>query len=98
MKLDRKPGDGREPEVLLGDTRFASLLSASEWSALSPEVRSRFSKRVADEKSVVYAGEIVEARFSIWGWLLAQAARVIGGPLPLHADTNVPAVVTVTED
>lgn len=98
MKLDRKPGDGKEPEVLLGDTRFAALLSTGEWNALSPEVRNRFSKRVADEKSVVYAGEVIEARFSIWGWLLAQTARVIGGPLPLHADTHVPAVVTVTED
>jgi hypothetical protein len=98
MKLDRKPRDGKEPELLLGDTRFASLLSASEWYALSAEVRSRFSKRLSNEKSVVYAGEIVEACFSIWGWLLAQAARVIGAPLPLYADTNVPAVVTVTED
>ena len=98
MKLDRKPGDGKTPEVLLGDTRFAALLSAEEWNALSPEVRNRFSNRVADEKSIVYAGEVIEARFSTWGWLLAQAARVIGAPLPLRADTHVPAVVTVTED
>ena len=98
MKLDRKPGDGKTPEVLLGDTRFAALLSTEEWNALSPEVRNRFSKRVADEMSVVYAGEVIDARFSVWGWLLAQAARLIGAPLPLHADTHVPAVVTVTED
>jgi hypothetical protein len=98
MKLDRKPGDGKEPEVLLGDTRFAALLTVDEWNALSGDVRHRFSKRVADEKSIVYAGEVVEARFSIWGWLLAQAVRMIGAPLPLHADTGVPAVVTVTED
>ena len=98
MKANRKPGDGRKPEVLLGDTRFAALLSAEEWNALSSEVRHRFSKRVANERSVVYAGEIVEARFSLCGWLLAQAARIIGAPLPLYADTNVPAVVTVTED
>jgi hypothetical protein len=98
MKLDRKPGDGKEPELLLGDTRFAALLTMDEWNALSGDVRHRFSKRVADEKSVVYAGEVVEARLSVWGWLLAQAVRVIGAPLPLHADTGVPAVVTVTED
>ena len=98
MKPDRRPGDGKQPELLLGDTRFAALLTADEWNALSSDVRRRFSKRVANEKSVVYAGEVVEARFSIWGWLLAQAVRVIGAPLPLHADTNVPAVVTVTED
>jgi hypothetical protein len=98
MKLDRKPGDGKAPELHLGDTRFAALLTAEEWNALSREVRNRFSKRVANERSVVYAGEVVEARFSLPGWLLAQAARVIGAPLPLYADTNVPAVVTVTED
>jgi hypothetical protein len=98
MKPDRRPGDGKEPELLLGDTRFAALLTADEWNALSGEVRHRFSKRVANERSVIYAGEVVEARFSLWGWLLAQAARIIGAPLPLHADTGVPAVVSVTED
>lgn len=98
MKPNRKPSDGKDPELLLGDTRFAALLTAEEWNALSREVRHRFSKRVANEKSVVYAGQIVEARFSIWGRLLAHAVRIIGAPLPLHDDTNVPAVVTVTED
>jgi hypothetical protein len=98
MKLHRKPADGNEPELLLGDTRFRALLTENEWYALSSEVRKRFSKRVANERSVIYAGEVVEAEFSVWGWLLAQAARVIGAPLPLHADIGVPAVVTVTED
>ena len=32
------------------------------------------------------------------GWWLAQAARLIGGPLPLSRDAHVPSVVTVTED
>jgi hypothetical protein len=98
VKLDRKPGDGREPELLLGDTRFRALLSEHEWNALSSDVCSRFSKRVANERSAIYAGEVVDVQFSIWGWLLAQAVRLIGAPLPLYADTNVPAVVTVTED
>jgi Domain of unknown function (DUF4166) len=48
--------------------------------------------------SVTYKGEVVECRMSRWGWLLAQALRVIGAPLPLCRDTFVPAVVTVTED
>jgi len=98
MKPDRKPQDGRKPELSLGDTRFRALLTEAEWNALSPEVRRRFSKRVADEKSIIYTGEVVEARFSIFGRLLAQAARVIGAPLPLYSDTGVAAVVTVTED
>lgn len=98
MKPDRKPQDGRKPELSLGDTRFRALLTEAEWNALSSEVRRRFSKRVADEKSIIYTGEVVEARFNLWGRLLAQAARVIGAPLPLHSDTGVAAVVTVTED
>ena len=98
MKPNRKPQDGRKPELSLGDTRFRALLTEAEWNALSPEVRRRFSKRVADESSIIYTGEVVEARFNIWGRLLAQAARVIGAPLPLHSDTGVAAVVTVTED
>ena len=32
------------------------------------------------------------------GWWLAQAARLIGGPLPISRDAHVPSVVTVTED
>jgi len=32
------------------------------------------------------------------GWLLAQAARLIGAPLPLGRDTGVPATVCITED
>src|SRR5262245_27685013 len=98
MKPGRKPGDGREPELLVGDTRFRALLTEDEWNALSSDVRLRFSKRVADEKSAIYTGEVVDVQFSIFGWLLAQAVRLIGAPLPLYADTNVPAVVTVTED
>ena len=98
MKPDRKPQDGKLPELSLGDTRFRALLTEAEWNALSPEVRRRFSKRVADQSSIVYTGEVAEARFSIWGRLLAQAVRMIGAPLPLHSDTGIAAVVTVTED
>ena len=98
MKLDLRPAEARGPELLLGDARFRALLTADEWRSLSSDVRQRFSKRVANECSVVYAGEVVEVHFSACGWLLAQAVRLIGAPLPLHADTGVPAVVTVTED
>ena len=41
---------------------------------------------------------MVEVRFSRAGWWLAQIARLIGGPLPISADTQVPSIVTVTED
>jgi hypothetical protein len=58
----------------------------------------RFSKRLADGKTAIYVGEVVEVSFSRIGWWLAQIARLIGGPLPTGGDTHVPSIVTVTED
>jgi hypothetical protein len=40
----------------------------------------------------------VECRLSAAGWLLAQLGRLIGAPLPLSGDADVPACVSVTED
>jgi hypothetical protein len=88
-------GDVAEP---LGDLRFRSLLPDAEWARLPPAVRRRFSKRLAAGGTAVYTGEVVEARMSRAGWLLAQALRLIGGPLPTGCDAGVPAVVSVTED
>lgn len=82
----------------LGDTRFRALLRKQDWNALPAPVRRRFSKRLAGGDSVVYAGEVTETWVTTAGWLLAQAARLIGGPLPLFREVDVPAVVTVTED
>ena len=47
---------------------------------------------------MVYVGEVIETQMSRAGWWLAQAARLIGGPLPISRDIHVPSVVTVTED
>ena len=82
----------------LGDLRFRSLLSHDDWAALPQGTRRRFSKRVADGKTVVYAGEVVETEMNFAGWVFAQIARLAGGPLPLYRDAHVPAVVSVTED
>lgn len=82
----------------LADMRFRALLGADNWARLPLAVRARFSKRLEGTVSVTYVGEVVECRMSRLGWLLAQALRVIGAPLPLSRDTFVPAVVTVTED
>jgi hypothetical protein len=82
----------------IGDLRFRSLLTADEWIALPFPVRRRFSERVADGKTVLYVGEVVECALSPVGLLFAQAARLCGGPLPLSSETRLPAVVTVTED
>ena len=82
----------------LGDLRYRALLSADDWEALPLPVRRRFSKRLAGGKTIVYAGRVLETRMSRIGWWLAQALRLVGAPLPLAAERDQPAVVTVTEE
>lgn len=82
----------------LHDLRFSALLGAIAWSRLPAAVRYRFSKRLGPGMAVTYVGTVVESRQRWAGKLLAQACRLIGGPLPLGDNTGVPAVVTVTED
>lgn len=82
----------------LGDLRFRALLGPAQWAALAPAIRGRFSKRLADSRTALYAGEISETRMTRIGWLLAQAARLVGGPLPLDRHAGQPATVAVTED
>jgi hypothetical protein len=86
------------PKSELGDVRFRALMSEADWVSLPRAIRRRFSKRLAGGRTIVYAGEILESWTSRAGWWLAQAARLIGGPLPLTPDAHVPSVVTVTED
>jgi hypothetical protein len=92
-KIDVRPG-----KVDLGDVRFRALLSDVDWERLPPATRQRFSKRLADGRTAIYVGEVQEACFGWTGWWFAQAARLIGGPLPTGAETRVPMIVTVTED
>ena len=82
----------------LVDLRFRALMPDEEWMSLPAPIRRRFSKRLADGRTVVYAGTILETRMSRTGRVLAQVARVIGAPLPTSTDDHVPMVVTVTED
>jgi Domain of unknown function (DUF4166) len=82
----------------LGDPRFRALLADRDWEALPPAIRCRFSRRLADGGTIVYAGRVIETRMSRLGWALAQAVRPIGGPLPIGRDHDVAAVVAVTED
>jgi hypothetical protein len=83
---------------LLDDRRFRGLLSDEDWGRLPLATWRRFSKRVRDGDSVVYVGVIDQVSFSTVGWWFAQAARLIGGPLPTGRDIGVPMIVTVTED
>lgn len=83
---------------LLDDRRFRALLPDEDWGRLPVATWRRFSKRVCDGDSVVYVGLVDEVSFSDIGWWLAQAARLIGAPLPTGRDTGVPMIVSVTED
>ena len=87
-----------EPQADIGDLRFRALVGEAAWAMLPEAVRARFGKNIAGCAAAVYAGEIVECRISAAGWLLAQLARLIGAPLPLSRDVDVPACVSVTED
>jgi hypothetical protein len=80
------------------DFRFCSLLSPADWATLPPAVRHRFSKRLAGGIAAVYTGHVTICAMSRAGWLLAQALRIIGAPLPLASQTGMPTIVTVTEE
>src|SRR5258705_7160345 len=87
---------GSEPE--LGDLRFRALTSEADWAALPLSIRRRFSKRLAGGDTVVYSGETLTNDISRAGWWLAQAARLIGGPLPPVRGAHAPSVLDVTAD
>jgi hypothetical protein len=93
-----KPEPKPEPDIEIADPRFRALLPEERWASLPPAIRRRFSKRLANGASAIYAGEVLETRMSRAGWCLAQATRLIGAPLPLTRNRHEPAVVTVTED
>ena len=83
---------------VLADLRFRALLGEAGWNALSQSVRRRFSKRLEGGATAIYAGTVTTLRMSMAGWLLAQAARLIGGPLPVSREAGLPSIVSVTED
>src|SRR6202035_1342546 len=89
------PSSATPHTKLLDDHRFHALLPPEDWGRLPVAIWRRFSKRLADGATVIYVGEIEEAFFSLAGWWVAQAARLIGGPLPTGAATRVPMIVTV---
>ena len=86
-----------EPAGELADLRFRALLPAEAWSNLPLAVRHRFSKRMTGGTTVTYCGAFPEVHANVAGRMLALAARLIGGPLPLVFEPGA-SVVTVTED
>ena len=57
-------GTARFRHHLLDDHRFHALLPDADWGRLPVAIWRRFSKRLADGKTVVYVGEVDEASFS----------------------------------
>ncbi len=83
----------------LGDTRFARLMGTKKWNALPLAVRKRFCKYTRKGESQLYKGYILYTRMNALGWTLAQALRLIGGPLPIDRhNQDLAAIVSVTED
>lgn len=97
-RITRFPSPPAPSEKLFDDNRFRALLPPEEWGRLPVATWRRFSRKLGPGRTIVYAGEVEEAFFSGIGWWLAQATRLIGGPLPLSRETKVPMIVTVTED
>ena len=100
----REPNPEREPDP--GDHRFRALMTEADWASLPASIRRRFSKCLAGGKTVIYGCEILDSWMSRAGWWLAQAARLIGAPLPVThrhpyapnaPNIHVPSIVTVTE-
>ncbi len=81
------------------DLRFRNLLGARAWARLPAAIRKRFGKRLCAGQSVAYQGVVTAMKMNAAGWVLAQAARVIGAPFPFdRSSLHQPAVVVVTED
>jgi hypothetical protein len=86
------------PPAMVEDLRFRALLGARNWDRLPRTVQRRFARHLGPGCSVTYRGQIEGCTMSAAGWLLAQAARLIGAPLPLDRAAGMAAVVTVTGD
>lgn len=89
---------GKASNGTLLDLRFRALIGRAAWDALPAAVQKRFSKRLSGTTMALYRGRIVGTEHSALGWLFAQCLRLVGAPLPLSRDSDVPAVVCVSED
>ena len=76
---------------------FRALVGEKGWARLTKDIRVRFASKV-HSKAVHYVGSMEEVACSTPGWILAQAARVVGTPLAPHRGRNVPMDVKVFED
>lgn len=85
--------------IQLSDIRFRKLLGKHAWQELPRTVQYRFTHRVNHGESQIYKGFVDHTRMNKAGWVLVQALRLIGTPLPIDTENaGQAAVVTVTED
>jgi len=90
--------DTQHTEVNI-DGRFRQLLGQKGWSQLHPAIQKRFGKHLKLGESAVYQGIVTRIHLSKFGSILAQVARIIGGPLPYDRKSiGQPAILIVTED
>jgi Domain of unknown function (DUF4166) len=74
------------------------LVGETAWRQLPAAIRARFERALAPNESAAFIGEVASTRLTVIGRLWAQAARLIGAPLPLKAIERTAAAVLVTED
>ena len=79
------------------DGRYRLQLGETAWRRLPVAVLRRFSNSLADGEQTIYRGEVVVMELSRAGYVLAQAARLAGAPLPFTRNAVGPTVVVVTE-
>jgi hypothetical protein len=89
-----RPAIGQPPY----DLRFRALVDARDWERLPDQVKRRFTKRLSGPAVALYRGMVVGMEVSRIGWLLAQACRLFGAPLPLSHKAGGAALVSVSED
>jgi len=73
---------------------YRKLIGERDWNRLHPDIQKRFSLANA-HRSVTYRGIMSEVYLSFAGKMLAQLCRLIGTPLALYSDSNVPMEVRV---
>lgn len=80
-----------------GDGRYGRLVGDA-WRQLPIAVRRRFDSKLMPGEVKVYRGKVTCTHLSWAGWLLAEAARLVGAPLPLGHGTTGASLVAVTEE
>lgn len=90
-----RPASGAR-RVVARQVDFHRLLGGPAWRSLPFAVQRRFGPN-AHTVPVRYAGEMV-VRASVFGWLIAQACRLLGTPLAPWTGEAVPVAVDVYTD